>query len=54
MPYKSVEELPANTKNLTPKQKRQWMRVFNSVHARTGDERAARAAAWAAVKRPRA
>ena len=33
MPYKKVSELPPSTKNLTLRQKREFMRVFNGMIA---------------------
>lgn len=49
MPYASVSELPEAVKKLPPKKRRQWMHVFNSVYAETGDDGRAARAAWSAV-----
>ena len=57
MPYGSIEDLPEQTKDLTDKQKRQWMKVFNSVYKQCEEEGEgecethAAKAAWAAVKK---
>jgi hypothetical protein len=51
--YHSVSELPeAVTTNLkSPRKRRQWMTVWNSIYADTKDEARAYAGAWSAVKK---
>jgi hypothetical protein len=47
MPYSSVSEIPESVKKRikSPKKRRQWMHVFNSTHAKTGNESRSFAAA---------
>lgn len=52
MPYDSVKELPGNVKaKLKGKKRRQWMHIFNSEHAKHGDESRAFASAWSVVNK---
>lgn len=50
-PYTSIVQLPAQTKKLSPKKKRQWMHVFNNVLRQTRSEELATRAAWSAVSK---
>jgi len=38
MPFKSVKELPKYLNKYSPKIRRQWMYVFNTVYAKTRSE----------------
>jgi cation transport regulator ChaB len=38
MPYSSVSQLPKYVKKYSPKVKRQWMHVFNTVFKKTKSE----------------
>jgi cation transport regulator ChaB len=42
---------PAKLKKLSPKKRRQWVRVFNSEYDRSHDDRKAHMVAWGAVKK---
>jgi len=53
MPYSGPDDpkLPSNVRRLSPKRRRQWVHVWNSVHKQTNDEHRAFAAANAAIKK---
>lgn len=51
MPYSSTSDLPAQAKNLSPKQKRAFMQAFNSAHRDGKSEKSAFKIAWAAAKK---
>jgi hypothetical protein len=38
MPYATTSELPGYVKKYSPKVRRQWMHVFNTVYQKTGSE----------------
>lgn len=51
MPYSKTSELPASTKNLSPKQKKAYLHAFNAALAEYGKEDIAFAVAMAAAKK---
>lgn len=50
-PYQNIDDLPDNVKNVLPVPAQLlWLRVFNSILEKTGDEDRARRGAWSKVK----
>ena len=50
VPYRSVRDLPAQTRKLSPHKKRVFRAAFNAAFSRYGEERAFKIA-WAATKK---